>query len=108
MDALSDLKDLTPGQLERAQSLAREGYTPAQIELFLKAEWRVAQSLLLPTLPDMGQMTNSEQKLARQWLQGSMTAFDVAAKIRQRRLDHRTQEAVWAAANPSKVRRRRE
>ena len=94
MDAHSDLKDLTPGQLERAQSLAKEGYSPEQIETFLRAERRIAEGFRLRALPGMERISHSEEKLAKQWFQGGLSADTVAQKLSERREAH---EAVRAA-----------
>ena len=86
MDAPDDRQDLTPGQRERADSLAREGYTSEQIEVFLRAEWRVAQLFQLRTL--LPRLSNSEEKLAKQWTQSGLSAKLVSEKLLARRQAH--------------------
>ena len=96
MDASDDQNKLTPGQEERAQSLAREGYTSEQIEVFRKAEWRVAQLFQLRTL--LTRLSNSEEKLAKQWTQSGLSAQAVAEKLLARRQAHREFKAARKAS----------
>lgn len=92
------LDEPTEGQRVRAESLAADGYTPAEIAQFRRAEWKVAQRVALDRRTDLQPLTGSEEKLAKQWLSGNMAAAEVAERLLERRREH--QERVASRKDP--------